>query len=142
MYPIFTEVSQTVSLWWKIYTLILKKTRYQGLMQAKMDGGILILGFQGLCTQIQELKEKLTEIPITVKNMNKTDRKIMVLKKTLKMLSINDRKTLIYQQHICATMFDIWFRRVGCPLSETGIWLSEIWENVSTYFMYIKLEIK
>ena len=76
-------------------------------MQAKMDGGILILGFQGLCTQIQELKEKLTEIPITVKNMNKTDRKIMVLKKTLKMLSINDRKTLIYQQHICATMFDI-----------------------------------
>ena len=142
MYPIFTEVSRTVSLWWKIYTFTVKKTRYQGVIQAKIDVSILILGFQGLCTQIQELTEKLTEIPITVENMNKTDRKIMMLKKTLKMLSINDRKTLIYQQHICATMFDIWFRRVGCPLSETGIWLSEIWENVSTYFMCIKLEIK
>ena len=24
-----------------------------------MDGGILILGFQGLCTQIQELEKKI-----------------------------------------------------------------------------------
>lgn len=32
----------------------------------KMDGGKLILGFQGLCTQIQELEEKSIEVPITV----------------------------------------------------------------------------
>lgn len=56
-----------------------------------MDGGILVLGFQGLCTQIQESEEKLIEVPITVENMNKTDRKIMALRETSKMVGINDR---------------------------------------------------
>ena len=68
-----------------------KQIRYQGVIEVKMDGGILVLGFQGLCTQIQESEEKLIEVPITVENMNKTDRKIMALRETSKMVGINDR---------------------------------------------------
>ena len=56
-----------------------------------MDGGILILGFQDLCPKVQESDEKSIEVPITVENINKIDRKIMVLEETSKMLGIHDR---------------------------------------------------
>ena len=60
MHPIFTEVSQTVSRLWEIYTFMLKKPRrYQGVIHAKMDSGILILSFQGLWMQILELEKTI-----------------------------------------------------------------------------------
>lgn len=68
-----------------------KQTRYQGVIEVKMDGGILVLGFQDLCPKVQESDEKSIEVPITVANINKIDRKIMVLEETSKMLGIHDR---------------------------------------------------
>ena len=56
-----------------------------------MDGCILVLGFQDLCHKVQESDEKSIEVPITVENINKIDRKIMVLEETSKMLGIHDR---------------------------------------------------
>ena len=83
MHPLFTEASQTVSLRWKIYTFILKKTnKISGSNTDENGWWYTDFGLPRFVHPNSKIGKKSREVPITVENMNKTDRKIMALRKT------------------------------------------------------------